>query len=126
MPAHMDDFNRNPMMLYLPDFSQADMDAGTSVVQPQTHFDKITRRELIRGSHLGTRFIDSQHATVCLKLAMHAGEHAVNGEIRNSPTGQLLSDSHSVKATLMRKRPGWLSLKRRGEPHSTRQKGANP
>jgi hypothetical protein len=94
--VHLDDFNGDPMILNLPDFRQADRDTRTAVVQPQTDFDKITGNQLIRRSHLGAGFIDSQHAAVCLKLPMYAGEHAVDREIRNGPTGQLLSYRHKV------------------------------
>jgi hypothetical protein len=96
MSIHLDDFNGYPMILNLPDLRQADWDTGTAVVQPQTHFDKVTRSQLIRGSDLRAGFIDFQHAAVCLELPMHTGEHAVDRQIRNGPTGHLLSYRHKV------------------------------
>lgn len=52
MPADMDDFYSDPVVLNLPDLGQADLNARTPIVQPQTNFDKVTRSQLIRGSHL--------------------------------------------------------------------------
>ena len=50
--ADMDDFNSNPVILNLPDLGQADLNARTPIVQPQTNLDKVTGNQLIRGSHL--------------------------------------------------------------------------
>jgi hypothetical protein len=52
VPAHMDDFNGNPMILNLPNLGQADVDAGAPIVQPQANLDKIAGNQLVRSSHL--------------------------------------------------------------------------
>jgi hypothetical protein len=47
VPVHMNDFNGDPMILNLPDLSQANVDAGAVIIQPQTNLDKIAGCQLI-------------------------------------------------------------------------------
>ena len=94
--ANVDDFDGDPMILNLPDFGQADIDAGTAVVQPQTNLDKITGNQLVGSRHLRAGFIDSQDAAVRLELPMHPGEHTVDGQVGNRPAGLMLSYLHGV------------------------------
>ena len=52
LPVHVNDFNGDPMILNLPDLSQANVDAGAVIIQPQTNLDKIAWGQLVRGSDL--------------------------------------------------------------------------
>jgi hypothetical protein len=85
LPAYVNDFDRNPMVLNLPDFSQPDVDAGTSVIQPQTNFDEVAGGQLIGGGHLRARLVDFQDAAVGLELSVHSCEHTVDRKIGNGP-----------------------------------------
>lgn len=97
MPAHVDDFNGDPVVLNASDFCQSDIDARAPVVQPQTDLDEIAGSQLIWRRHLGGGFIDSQHAAVGLELPMDSREHAVNREVGNGPAGLRFPKCHSVK-----------------------------
>ena len=97
MPADVDDFDRDPMVLNLSDFCQPDIDARTPVVQPQTDLDEIAGRQLIGRRHLGSGFIDSQHAAVGLELLMDSREHTVDRQVGNGPAALRFSKCHSVK-----------------------------
>jgi hypothetical protein len=48
----MNDFNRDPMILNLPDLGQTYIDAGTPIVQPQTNLDEVALGQLVRSRHL--------------------------------------------------------------------------
>ena len=93
----MDDFNSDPVILNLPDFGEADMDARAPIVQPQPNLDKITGVQRIRGSDLGAGFVDLEHAAIGFQLPMHTGQHAIDRQIWNGPTGLVFSHPHDVK-----------------------------
>ena len=81
----MDDLDRDPVILNSPDLCQADMYAHTLIAQPETDFYKISWSQKIGSRHL----IELQHTPVGFELLVHTGQHAINRQIRNSPTGLL-------------------------------------
>lgn len=97
MPAHMDDFNGDPVVLNLSDFCQPNIDARAPVVQPQADLDEITGSQLIWGGHLGRGLIDSQHTAVGFELPMHSCEHAVDRQVGNGPATLRFSKCHGVR-----------------------------
>ena len=97
MPADVDDFDRDPMVLNLSDFCQPDIDARAAVVQPQADLDEITGSQLIGGGHLGGGVTDSQHASIGFEPPMDSREHAVDREIGNGPATLRFSKCHGVR-----------------------------
>ena len=97
MSVHMDDFDGDPVILNLSDFGETDMDARASIVQPQPNLDKVTGVQRIRSGDLRAGFIDLEHAAIGFQLSMHTGQHAIDRQIWNRPTGLMISHSHDVK-----------------------------
>ena len=97
MSVHVDDFNGDPVILNLSDFGQTDMDARASIVQPQPNLDKVTGVQRIRSGDLRAGFVDLEHAAIGFQLSMHTGQHAIDRQIGDGPTGLAVSRSHDVK-----------------------------
>jgi hypothetical protein len=93
----MDDFYGDPMILNLPDFGEPDMDARAPIVQPQSNLDKVTGVQRVRGSDPRAGFVELEHAAIGFQLSMYTGQHAIDRQIWNGPTGLLISYSHDVK-----------------------------
>lgn len=85
------------MVLDSPHLGKPNVDTGVFPLQPQTHFDKVTRSQELRGRKLGTGLGHFQYTAFGFNLAVHTDQDAVDRRRGSGPTSLLFSYSHRLR-----------------------------